>query len=435
MQKNNAWPQQDPNIPPMPSGASDLPIPDAVPLPSSNNGGTPGNRKKTTTIIIAAIAAVALVAVCGGVGFHLYTQNSHSYAISQYQKASHRLDGARNDLDASISKAKSVAGNIDESQVEDARLIDDYTSTLAKTKKLTNAKPSVNVKDTSAASASELRNATQSANDLATDCENSAANLTKAAQNVVDSKTAADEALQPTEDAVSAAEEQKKSNDREAARNGVDVSDISESRYSSLDGTWTNPNGAWIRISHGILTPEYAVQGSTPPYRLSQCYGGLDEGCLEEGELPSNQIQLVQTGAVERHDETPDIQFSIVVVPRNVSLYNVSYSSHELSGDPTDSSRDRIIVSGGPVIDQGQAPLCTDYTTGDPNPTSCAYYRDGGTVSDASQQRLNDKVDKANKSIATLDKKWQQKAKANFQCRISVVTGAQSSCPATSDDN
>lgn len=443
MHNNNEWTSQDPNIPPLPSGGADLPIPDAVPLPSTNNSG---NRKKKTTIIIAAIAAVALVAVCGGVGFHLYTQNSHSYAISRYQKASHRLDNARNDLDTSISKAKSSAGKIDESQIEDASLIDDYTSTLNKTKKLSNAKPSVSVKDSEAASTSELKDATQSMDDLAGDCENSAADLTKAAQKVVDSKNAADKTLQPTEDAVAAAEDQKKSNDREAENNGVNIDDIKRGDYSSLDGTWTNPDGKWVKIQNGILTPEGAYEGTTPPYHLHTCTGYRDQ-CMERA-TPATQTELVQGGAfVDYHGHAVDFQANLLVVERNAEFDNTAPSNQDESDpDYTDQSKDRIIPYV-PMYYQGQYPPCSlpvDGPTGDvgqshpfptsPNP-SCAYYRNGGALSDASQQRLTDKVTKANKSIATLDKKWQQKAKANFQCRVDVVTGAQSSCPAMSDNS
>ncbi|MDF7664041.1 DUF6287 domain-containing protein [Bifidobacterium sp. ESL0763] len=440
MQRNDAYSTQDLNIPPLPSGAA-VPMPPTVPLPGDpvpQPGASNGHKKRN--IIIAAVAAVAVLLACGGVGFHFYSQHSHSYALSRYQKASHRLADARGDLRSSVSKAKSAAGQIDDSQVEDASLIDDYDSAMKKTRKVENSRPAVSVHDTESASTTDLRNATQSLDDLAGDFENAAADVTKAAQKVVDSKTAADKVLKPAKDAVTAAEAQKKANDTEAANNGVNIDAIERGDYSSLDGTWTNSNGKWIKISHGILTPQWGFEGTTPPYHLHACNGYRSQ-CVEHG-MPGTQTELVQGGAfVDHHGHSVDFQANLLVVEKNAEFDNTApFNLDESDPDPTDQSQDRIIPYV-PSFSQGQYPPCsnpdTTRTDGDdshPYPTvlnpSCAYYRAGGNVSEASQQKLNDKVNTAKNDLASLDKQWEQKAKAALQCRLDMVTGAQSSCPA-----
>ncbi|WEV68833.1 DUF6287 domain-containing protein [Bifidobacterium sp. ESL0775] len=441
MSGNQSWNQPGTNAGYQPAPASNTiynaptssipPLPTTVPLPGGmtpqqNGGATPPakTRKNKITMAIIIAAVVVVVAAIAAGGFYYYSTNSHDSAVTQYGKAVNHLADVKSDLKSAIKHANSDTSDIHKGQLKNPGLLDTYQKTLKKSRKLSNAKSPANISDTANTSTKDLKRATQSLNDLSGKIAASADDMSKAAKKIIDSKNAADEVLKPVEREVVAAEKQKKANDEEAANSGIDLGAIKHGDYSSLTGTWTNPGGAWMKISNGEVTPQNPVSGSTPPYRLAECPGGYDDYCFSPGTLPSTQYQLLQNGALQDfHGEEVNLQYSLVIVPKNVTLYNASYDSYDVGNDPTDSSRDRIIPSAGPAINQGQTPFCGD--------SGCAYYRSGGgEASDASKQKLKSKVNSANDDIANLDEQWEEEAKANFQCRVDVVNGAQKTCPA-----
>ncbi|WEV64603.1 DUF6287 domain-containing protein [Bifidobacterium sp. ESL0732] len=411
------------------------PLPTNVPLPSGmqlqpNGGAMPAkpHKGKTTKIVIIAAVVVVLAAIAAG-GFYYFSSNSHDAAVSQYGKAVNHLADTKSDLRSAIKRANSDTEDIHKGQVKNPDLLDDYRKTLKTSRNLSDAKATKTIADTSSASTKDLKQAIQSLNDLSGKISDSANDISDIAKKLVDSKKDADDVLKPIEREVSAAEKQKKANDEEASNSGIDLSEIKRGDYSSLDGTWTNSGGAWMKISNGEVTPQNPVAGSNPPYQLADCPGTTHDYCFSPGKLPSSHYQLLQRGALQDfHGEEVNQQYSIVIVPKNVSLYNASYDSNDVGGDPTDSSRDRIIPSAGPAINQGQTPFCGD--------SGCAYYRsDGGESSQSSKRKLKSKVDAANHDIANMDEEWEEEAKANFQCRVDVVNGAQKSCRSTSNDD
>ncbi|WEV72966.1 DUF6287 domain-containing protein [Bifidobacterium sp. ESL0790] len=385
-------------------------------------------KSKKNIIRAAIIAAVALIVIAaiGAFGYHYYTTHSRSYAISRYEKATQRLKDSQKQLDATIAKTDKTAGSVNESDVKRPTVVTTYTTTVRESRK------TVKVRTLTKTQLQSLD--VEQINKICNELEQAAAHysassgkVNDSAQQVMDAKADADKALSPVEHAIAAAEQQKKQNDAEAKKNGLDLKAIASGDYSSLNGTWTNPDGAWMKISNGNLTPQNPVQGTTPPYRLKEPTANNTLFNPEHlSEIPKTQHTLLQDGArVDRPSEAPDIYF-LVTVQRGAKLYNASpsFSPQSYVGDdPTDSSRDRIIPANASA-NQGQTPFCAS--------ASCAYYRDGGSVSAASQQKLKDKVDQANKLMAGLDQKWQQGAKTNFQCRIDVVNGANKTCESTS---
>ncbi|WEV47356.1 DUF6287 domain-containing protein [Bifidobacterium sp. ESL0690] len=442
MSGNQSWTQPSTN-PPYPAPANNTtynaptssvpPLPTNVPLPSGmpqpNGGAAPANphKSKTTRIVIIIAVLVMVVAAIAAGGFYYFSSNSHDAAVSQYGKAVNHFADTKSALKSAIKHANRDTEDIHKGQVKNPGLLDDYRQTLKTSRNLSEAKAPATIADTSSASTKDLKQATRSLNDLSRRVSDSANDISDAAKKLVNSKNDADAVLEPIEREVSTAEKQKKANDEEAADSGIDLSEIKRGDYSSLDGTWTNPGGAWMKISNGKVTPQNPVEGSNPPYRLADCPGGEDDYCFSPGTLPSSQYQLLQNGALQDfHGEEVNLQYSLIVVPRNVTLYNASYDSDDVGSDPTDSSRDRIIPSAGPAINQGQTPLCGD--------SGCAYYRsDGGEVSQTSKRKLKSKVDAANDDIASMDEKWEEEAKANFQCRVDVVNGAKKTCRSISN--
>ncbi|MDF7641390.1 DUF6287 domain-containing protein [Bifidobacterium sp. ESL0784] len=411
------------NIPPVPTN---VPLPGGM-QPQQNGAATPAkpHKSKTRMIVIIAAVVVVLTAAAAG-GFYYYSSNSHNSAVSQYGKAVNNLADAKSDLKTAIKRANSDTEDIHKGQVKDPDLFGDYQKTLKTARKLSDAKAADTIADTSSASTKDLKQATQSLNNLIGKVNGSASSMSKVAKKLVDSKSDADDVLKPIEREVAAAEKQKKANDEEAANSGIDMTQIKRGDYSSLDGTWTNPGGAWMNISNGQLTPQNPFSGTTPPYTLREC-GGLDSQCMSYGDIPSTEDQLVQGGAYQYNEDSPSVQEILIVAQKNSALNDVAPSSYTTIPDPTDQSKDRII----PIwigTNQGQTPFCSD--------SGCAYYRSGGgEASDASKQKLKSKVNAANDDIAKMDDAWEEEAKANFQCRVDVVNGAQKTCSAIGDSD
>lgn len=407
------------------------PIPVNVPLPGGmqpqqNGGAMPAKPHKSRTTMIVIIAAIVVVlAAAGAGGFYYYSSNSHDAAVSQYGKAVNHLADVKSDLKAAIKQANSDTKDIHKGQVKNPDLLGDYQKKLEASKKLSTIKANDTIADTSSASTNDLKQATQSLNELASKVSNSSKDMSNIAKKLVDSKADADDVLKPIEREVTAAEKQKKANDQEAANSGIDMIQIKRGDYSSLNGTWTNPGGAWMTITNGQLTPQNAFAGTTPPYTLQEC-GGYESQCMSYGDIPSTEAQLVQGGAYQYNEESPSVQEILIIAQKNSALNDVAPSNVTTMADPTDQSKDRII----PIwigTNQGQTPFCGN--------SGCAYYRNGGgEASQASKQKLKSKVDAANDDIAKMDDQWEEEAKANFQCRVDVVNGAQKTCPAIGED-
>lgn len=385
--------------------------------------------KRTIRIALIALLILIVIGIAAGFGYHHYTTHSRSYAISRYDKAVTRLKDAHKQLDATIAKSNKTAGQVDEGDVQHPAVVTKYETVVRRSRRPIRVRV-LTRHQLNTFNVTEINNYSLKIEQAAANYDTSRGKVHDSAQHVMDEKHNTEVQLSPVEHAIASVEQQKKQNDAEAKKHGIDMDAIAKGDYSSLDGTWTNSDGAWMKISKGVLTPQNPVPGSTPPYRLREPDKNnnlFNPNYLDR--IPKTQHTLYQDGArVEHHGAAPDIYF-LVTVQQGAKLYNASPSfaaGTSIGDDPTDSSRDRIIPANATLY-QGQEPFCQS--------ASCAYYREGGVVSTASQQKLKDKEDQANKLMASLNHKWQESAKTNFQCRIDVVNGAQKTCETASSSS
>lgn len=432
----------NPTVPPIPT------TPTTPTNPQNNDAGnTPKEAKRNKVlIIISIVVAAALVLGIGGyAGWRYYDGHSHSHAQQRYIQSLEQLKDADKQLTKTLQKTSASTRTITAAQVDEPDALTAYTKAVDKVSKLvsrsagsekagTHDSDESTVRNPNEATAQELNRAAD-ANEKATKARTDAkTKLEESARKVTDSRDSASKVLNPVEKAVAAAEKRRKSAEREINGKPLDAKAIASGDYSSLDGTWTNNAGAWMQIKDGKLIPQTPISGTTAPYTLKNCKG-LD-ACITDSiltgenetytmaEVPDTQVQLVQEGAVDcsvRNEGICERQdpYSIVAVQKNAILLNMAYDGRrdESQTDPTDSSRDRIIVSHS--MGQGGVPLCLD--------ASYAYYRDESTFkpSAAAQKQIDDAVKAAQQSIDGLKQPW---AKAAFQCRLDVVSKKRSSC-------
>lgn len=400
--------------------------PDAV-----NNGPQSPDRNPTKrrNIIIAVVICIALVLGIGGIaGYRYYTTHSHSHALSRYQESTEQLKQAQKTLREALSETGSKVKGIKEENLDQPALLKQYSAKKNEAAGLTTQKPKT-ITNPDTATTDKLSQIADGNTQAATSINRTATDLTETAASIVKSKTRADKALEGPEKAVSAAERQKKDNDAELASHKLNLKAITSGDYSSLEGTWTNPAGSWMKISSGKVTPQNPIQDTNPPYQLRECVQGSDgytlDACVER-QMPATQHQLVQDGAVLNHNGmSPNDHYLIMVVEQGAELYNTAYLYPRIAADPTDQSKDRIIPTFN--SGQGQSPLCQD--------ANCAYYRnpDSLTVSKEGRDKLKDSIDKAQKAVDKLKQDWAKHSKNQLQCRIDVVKGENKQCFKESD--
>ncbi|WP_144418903.1 DUF6287 domain-containing protein [Bifidobacterium actinocoloniiforme] len=377
-------------------------------------------RHKSHGFKIAAfvIAAALLIGAGGFGGYQYYSSHSRPQALARYDDSLNKLTEARKGLSAAIKSADRSAGKVSKSQVTDASTISSYHQSMSAATGMQTTKPRL-IKNTNVADAQELNEAAASNTESASRCTDAAAGLTKAAQAVTDSKSTADKALSEVEKAVAAAERQKTENDKLSGPPQLNLEAIARGDYSSMEGTWTNPAGAWMTISDGKLSPQTPVDGTNPPYQLHECQPGQDD-CIMRS-MPSTQHQLAQDGAIANHHGSyPDTHYLLLVVQKGAKLYNTAYYEPLVSDDPTEQSRDRIIATTD--WSQGAGAACPD--------ANCAYYRSGDDhkLSKADENKLKQKISTAQTAVDGLDDSWAKDAKAGFQCRLDVAGGANKTC-------
>ncbi|WP_236630799.1 DUF6287 domain-containing protein [Bifidobacterium aemilianum] len=379
-------------------------------------------------IVLLMVVLALVLSVSGFAGYNYYRSHSRSYALSQYKGSKEALDKAQRQLASAITQADKSAGKIKQNQVDRPTTVSQYSKSMsAATKEHTAKAPTIKHQDT--ASIEELNAAAASNLRSATSMTDAGKDLSDKAKAVVDSKASADKTLSPVDQKVKAAEDQKKASDKEAQAHSLDLKALAAGDYSSLEGTWTNQDGAWMKIEQGKVIPQNPIEGTIPPYPLVQCKrvepSGLPNDQCVVRPMPASQFQLVQQGAIQRnHGRGPDAQYTILAVQKGAELYNTGYLHPRIIPDPTDQTRDRIIP--GYNSGQGQGPLCGN--------ASCAYYRDkdSQSLSPQTQQKLDAAVSKAQKAVDGLTQTWAKDSKAAFQCRLDLLTGKSQGCPTSS---
>lgn len=428
----------------------------AVQTTENESNSKEAKQHKASIIISIVMAATLVLGVCGYASWRYYTGHSHSYAQQRYAQSLKQLKDADLQLTEAVSKANASTRGITATQVDEPDTLTTYTEMIDKASKLisgpleskragTHNPDESGVHNPNEASVQELNNAADVNEKAAKTRTDLKILLENSAQKVTDSRDSARKTLGPVEKAVATAEKQKQVADKEARGKALDTKAIASGDYSSLDGTWTNDTGAWMKIKDGKVTPQNPILGTTAPYTLRKCVG--QDSCVSNSiltgeygtytmqEVPDTQIQLMQDGAVDcigpdghggcmRRDP-----YSIVAVQKDATLLNMSYDANrdETTPNRTDSSRDRIIVSHS--AGQGGTPLCID--------ASFAYYRDESTLkpSASTQRKLDDAVESAQQSVDGLTQPWAETAKSGFQCRLDVVSGKRLSCPATAKNS
>lgn len=373
------------------------------------NGSNPKKHNKKKIALIAVIVVIVL-SIGGFFGYQYYRTHSHPYAVEQYTTSLETIKSAKKTLESSIAEARKDADNISLIQVEAATLVASYTSTLNQATDLvtTSAKTVLNPET---APTEQLLSAATENNENAEKMNQMGTSIKDKAQAVVNSKKSADKILGPVEAAVTAAEKQKAAIDNIGAKK-LNISAIARGDYSSLDGTWTNSAGAWVKISNGQLTPQTPILGTTGPYPLVECT--MD--CASNALTPT-QHQLLQEGAVARRvlgDDYAADPYELVAVQKGAALKNTDYAGDNVLADPTDSTRDRIIPAHS--SGQGGTPLCANAT--------CAYYRESGDANqaaDASAEKLDADIKAAQAAIDKLTQNWATDAKQAFQKRLDAL--------------